>query len=130
MFVVTANSNHGLRVDPNLAVDMVLTGVDQLWRSDITDIRLRDEFVYLAVILDAFSRRLIGWALDRSMEDELMLKALRMALQHRSVPPGLVHHSDRGSQYRAPGDRSSSPGWSTPATITPIRSRPAASRSA
>ena len=98
-FVVTTNSNHGLRVYPNLAAGMVLTGVDQLWRADITYIRLREEFVFLAVILDAFSRRVIGWALDRTMEDELTLTALRMALKHRSVLPGLVHHSDRGSQY-------------------------------
>ena len=98
-FVVTTNSHHSLRVYPNLATGMVLTGVDQLWRADITYIRLRDEFVFLAVILDAFSRRVIGWALDRHMEYELTLTALRMALQHRSAPPGLVHHSDRGSQY-------------------------------
>jgi putative transposase len=98
-FVVTTNSNHGLHVYPNLAAGMVLTGVDQLWRADITYIRLREEFVFLAVILDAFSRRVIGWALDRTMEDELTLSALRMALKHRSVLPGLLHHSDRGSQY-------------------------------
>jgi len=78
---------------------MVLTGVDQLWRADITYIRLREEFVFLAVILDAFSRRVIGWALDRNMEDELTLTALCMALSQRSIQPGLVHHSDRGSQY-------------------------------
>ena len=65
--------------------------------ADITYIRLREEFVFLAVILDAFSRRVIGWALDRTMEDELTLTALRMALARRSVQPGLVHHSDRGS---------------------------------
>ena len=98
-FIVTTNSNHGLRVYPNLAIGMVLTGVDQLWRADITYIRLREEFVFLAVILDAFSRRVIGWALDRTMADELTLTALRMALKLRSAPPGLVHHSDRGSQY-------------------------------
>jgi transposase InsO family protein len=98
-FVVTTDSNHGLRVYPNLAADMALSGVDQLWRADITYIRLREEFVFLAVILDAFSRRVIGWALDRTMEDELTLAALRMAIKQRSVPPGLVHHSDRGSQY-------------------------------
>ncbi len=98
-FVVTTTSNHGLHVYPNLAAEMVLTGVDQLWRADITYIRLREEFVFLAVILDAFSRRVIGWALDRTMEDELTLTALRMAIQQRGVPPGLVHHSDRGSQY-------------------------------
>ncbi len=98
-FVVTTDSNHGRKVYPNLARDLVLTGVDQLWRADITYIRLREEFVFLAVILDAFSRRMIGWALDRNMEDELTLTALRMALAHRSIQPGLVHHSDRGSQY-------------------------------
>jgi putative transposase len=98
-FVVTTDSNHGRKVYPNLARDMILTGTDQLWRADITYIRLRDEFVFLAVILDAFSRRVIGWALDRTLEDELPLAALRMALSRRNVQPGLVHHSDRGSQY-------------------------------
>jgi putative transposase len=98
-FVVTTDSNHGRKIYPNLAAGMVLTSVDRLWRADITYIRLRDEFVFLAVILDAFSRRVIGWALDRHMEDELTLTALRMAIERRGVPPGLVHHSDRGSQY-------------------------------
>ena len=98
-FIVTTDSNHGRKVYPNLARGLVLTGVDQLWRADITYIRLREEFVFLAVILDAFSRRVIGWALDRNMEDELTLTALRMALSRRSIRPGLVHHSDRGSQY-------------------------------
>jgi len=98
-FVVTTDSNHGRKVYPNLARNMRLTGVDQLWRADITYIRLRDEFVFLAVILDAYSRRVIGWALERTLEDELTLAALRMALARRVVGPGLVHHSDRGSQY-------------------------------
>lgn len=98
-FVATTDSNHGRKVYPNLAREMMLTGMDQLWRADITYIRLRDEFVYLAVILDAFSRRVIGWALDRTMEDSLTLSALQMALSRRVVEPGLVHHSDRGSQY-------------------------------
>jgi putative transposase len=98
-FVVTTDSNHGRRVYPNLARNLILTATDQLWRADITYIRLRDEFVFLAVILDAYSRRVIGWALDRTLEDELPLAALRMALARRSVQPGLVHHSDRGSQY-------------------------------
>jgi transposase InsO family protein len=102
-FVVTTDSNHGRKVYPNLAPEMVLTDVDQLWRADITYIRLREEFVFLAVVLDAYSRRVIGWALDRTMEDELTLSALRMALSRRVVEPGLVHHSDRGSQY-ASGD--------------------------
>ena len=102
-FVVTTDSSHSRKVYPNLAGRMVLTGMDQLWIADITYIRLRDEFVYVAVILDAYSRRVIGWALDRTMEDELTLSALRMALSRRVVESGLVHHSDRGSQY-ASGD--------------------------
>jgi len=98
-FVVTTDSNHTRRIYPNLAPELILTATDQLWRADITYIRLRDEFVFLAVILDAYSRRVIGWALDRTLEDELTLTALRMALARRVVEPGLVHHSDRGSQY-------------------------------
>jgi putative transposase len=98
-FVVTTDSNHGRKVYPNLARTMFLTATDQLWRADITYIRLRDEFVFLAVILDAYSRRVIGWALDRTLEDGLTLAALRRALSRRTVQPGLVHHSDRGSQY-------------------------------
>jgi transposase InsO family protein len=102
-FVLTTDSNHDRKIYPNLARQMVLTSVDQLWRADITYIRLQDEFVYLAVILDAYSRRVIGWALDRTLEDELTLAALQMAIARRVVQPGLVHHSDRGSQY-ASGD--------------------------
>jgi transposase InsO family protein len=98
-FVVTTDSNHGRKIYPNLARDMVVTDVDQLWVADITYIRLQNEFVFLAVILDACSRRVIGWALDRTLEDDLTLTALRMALSQRRVQPGLVHHSDRGSQY-------------------------------
>jgi len=98
-FVVTTESNHGRKVYPNLKPELVLTGVDQLWVADITYIRLQAEFVYLAVILDAYSRRVIGWALERTLEDELTLCALRMALSRRVVEPRLVHHSDRGSQY-------------------------------
>ena len=82
---------------------MELTGINQLWVADITYIRLETEFVYLAVVIDAFSRRVIGWALDRTIEDDLTLAALRMALELRRPPAGLVHHSDRGSQY-ASGD--------------------------
>jgi len=78
---------------------LVISGCDQLWVSDITYIRLLREFIYLAVILDAFSRRVIGWALERYLETELTLAALRMALAHRTVRPRLVHHSDRGVQY-------------------------------
>lgn len=98
-FVVTTDSGHALRVYPNRARQMVLTDVDQLWRADITYVRLQEEFVFLAVILDAYSRRVIGWALDRTLETDLALTALRMALSRRSIGPGLVHHSDRGVQY-------------------------------
>jgi putative transposase len=98
-FVVTTDSAHGLAVYPNRARGMVLTGIDQLWVADITYIRLEEEFVYLAVILDGYSRRVIGWALERTLEDELTIQALRMALQRRQPAEGLVHHSDRGVQY-------------------------------
>ena len=98
-FVITTDSNHGLAVYPNRARELMLTGLDQLWVADITYIRLKWEFVYLAVILDAFSRRVIGWALDRTLEARLSLDALRMALEQRRPAPGLVHHSDRGVQY-------------------------------
>lgn len=98
-FIVTTDSSHGRKVYSNLAQQKVVTDVDQLWVSDITYIRLRDEFVFLAVILDACSRRVIGWALDRTLEDELTLSALRMALKRRGVASGLIHHSDRGTQY-------------------------------
>jgi putative transposase len=98
-FVVTTDSNHKRKIYPNLAPNIILTATDQMWRADITYIRLHDEFVFLAVLLDAYSRRVIGWALDRTLEDELTLTALRMALARRVVQPGLVHHSDRGSQY-------------------------------
>jgi putative transposase len=98
-FVVTTDSDHGLPVYPNLARQMTLTGLDQLWVADLTYVHLEMEFVYLAVILDAFSRRVIGWALDRRLDTELTLQALRMALGRRRPAPGLVHHSDRGVQY-------------------------------
>jgi putative transposase len=98
-FLVTTDSNHGRKIYPNLARDLVLSGVNQLWIADLTYIRLREEFVFLAAILDAFSRRVIGWALDRYLDDELTLTALRMAIAQRSPSAGLVHHSDRGSQY-------------------------------
>lgn len=101
--VVTTNSNHDRPIYPNLAGGMTPTGINQLWVADITYIRLEMEFVYLAVILDAHSRRVIGWALDRTLEDELTIAALRMALDRRSPAPGLIHHSDRGVQY-ASGD--------------------------
>lgn len=100
-FIATTDSAHSLKVFPNLTRDLVLTAVDQLWVADITYIRLPREFVYLAVVLDAFSRRVIGWALDRHLTTQLTLKALQQTLATRAVKPGLVHHSDRGVQYAA-----------------------------
>ena len=97
--VTTTDSHHNLRVYPNLAGSMKLTGIDQLWIADITYIRLEREFIYLAVVLDAFSRRVIGWALDRHLEDDLTIPALEMALRRRKPPAGLTHHSNRGVQY-------------------------------
>ena len=98
-FVCTTDSNHGLRVYPNLAKKMELTGLDQLWVADITYIRLETEFIYLAVVLDAFSRRVIGWALGRTLEASLAVQALQMAFRRRGPVKGLTHHSDRGVQY-------------------------------
>ncbi len=98
-FVVTTDSRHDLPVHPNLARSMTPCAVNQLWVADITYIRLRNEFIYLAVVLDAFSRRVVGWALGRTLEAELALAALRMALTQRKPAAGLVHHSDRGVQY-------------------------------
>jgi putative transposase len=98
-FVATTDSNHGCKVYPNLKSAMELSGINQLWVADITYIRLETEFVYLAVVIDAFSRRVIGWALNRTLEDDLSIEALRLALERRQPAPGLVHHSDRGSQY-------------------------------
>jgi transposase InsO family protein len=98
-FVVTTDSRHNLPVYPNLAREFKPAAINQLWVADITYIRLRTEFVYLAVILDAFSRRVVGWALGRTLEAELAVTALRMALIERQPSPGLIHHSDRGVQY-------------------------------
>jgi transposase InsO family protein len=98
-FVRTTDSDHKLPVYPNLAKDVKLNRLNQLWVADITYIRLMCEFVYLAVILDAFSRRVIGWALGRTLEADLTVEALRKAISRGRVEPGLVHHSDRGIQY-------------------------------
>ena len=98
-WVQTTDSDHELKVYLNLAARMQLTGINQLWVADITYIRLRTEFVYLAVVLDAYSRRVIGWALDRTLEDDLAIAALNMAFRRRSPAEGLTHHSDRGVQY-------------------------------
>lgn len=97
----TTDSAHNLPVYPNLADQMYLTDVNQLWVADITYIRLPREFLYLAVILDVFSRKCIGWQLDDQLDTSLTLTALQRALKARWSPEleGLVHHSDRGVQY-------------------------------
>lgn len=96
----TTDSRHSWRVWPNLARRLVPTTVNQLWVADITYVRLAEAFVYLAVILDAFSRKVVGWAMADHLQASLALEALEMALQTREViPGGLVHHSDRGVQY-------------------------------
>ena len=92
-------SDHDLEVFLNLASRMKLTGLNQLWIADITYIRLQSEFVYLAVILDSFSRKVVGWSLDRTLASRLPITALEQAIAERQPPPGLVHHSDRGVQY-------------------------------
>jgi transposase InsO family protein len=102
-FVVTTDSDHELEVYLNIASRMKLTGINQLWVADITYIRLKAEFVYLAVILDRYSRKVVGWALERTLATRLPLAALEQAIAERQPPPGLVHHSDRGVQY-ASGD--------------------------
>jgi putative transposase len=97
---VTTDSRHAWRVVPNLARGLVPTDLDQLWVADITYIRLLEEFAYLAVLLDAFSRRVIGWALDKHLRASLATEALGMAITaRRPVPGSLIHHSDRGVQY-------------------------------
>ena len=98
-FARTTDSGHDLRVYLNLAGRMHLTGIDQLWVADITYIRLMEEFLYLAVVLDAFSRKVVGWSLDEKLEARLAVAALRQAIDLRQPAPGLVHHSDRGVQY-------------------------------
>ena len=100
-FIATTDTDHGLPVYPNLVAGLLVERINQLWVSDITYIRLSGEFIYLAVILDAFSRRVIGWELSRRIDTQLTLAALRMALGNRHVQPGLIHHSDRGVQYAA-----------------------------
>jgi putative transposase len=98
-FVKTTNSTHAYPRYPNLARGFTPTGPNQLWQADLTYIRLRWEFCYLACILDAFSRRVVGWALRSTLHRELALAALRMALVRRLPAPGFIHHSDQGVQY-------------------------------
>jgi putative transposase len=105
-FVHTTDSEHDNPIFPNLARGFVATGADQLWVADITYIAIARGFVYLAVILDAWSRRVVGYALGRQIDTRLTLAALRAAISARHPPAGLIHHSDRGAQYAAQPYRS------------------------
>jgi putative transposase len=98
-FVRTTDSEHPFEIFLNLAKRMELTAPNQLWVADLTYIRLQQEFVYMAVVLDAFSRRVVGWALNRSLRSTVAVDALQQAIEDRKPLPGLVHHSDRGVQY-------------------------------
>ena len=98
-WLATTQASHSLPLFPNLAPKLELTRLNQLWVADITYIRLRQDFVFLAAILDAFSRRVIGWALQPKLEAKLCLAALEQAIRCRQPQPGLIHHSDRGVQY-------------------------------
>ncbi len=97
----TTLSDHKLPIYPNLLPAVAIAALDQVWVADITYIRLQHEFIYLAVILDAYSRRVIGWNLSRRLDVSLTLLALESALQSRPITPGVIHHSDRGVQYAA-----------------------------
>ena len=99
-YVFTTDSRHNWPIYANLARHVTLTGLNQLWVADITFIRLRSEFIYLAVVLDAYSRRVIGWDLGRTLHAELAIRALQMALSERTwKAEDLIHHSDQGVQY-------------------------------
>jgi transposase InsO family protein len=98
-FVFTTDSRHGYAVYPNLAARVKVTDINQLWVADITYVRLRETFLYLAIVLDAYSRRVVGWELGEDLRAELALSALNRAIADRHLEPGLVHHSDRGVQY-------------------------------
>jgi putative transposase len=101
-FVVTTDSTHGRLAYPNLITDVSLTAPNQVWVADITYVRLREEFIFLAMVLDAFSRRVLGWELGESLQTSLALAALNRALAERSVCAGIIHHSDQGVQYASP----------------------------
>jgi putative transposase len=98
-FVATTDSNHNCPICPNLATTMTLNGPNQLWVTDITYVAITTNFVYLAVILDAWSRRVVGYAISRSIDARLTAAALKTAINARNPPRGCIHHSDRGSQY-------------------------------
>jgi putative transposase len=97
--IATTDSNHGYKVYPNLLAGLTLTGTNQAWVADITYIRILRGFVFLAALLDRYSRKAIGWAISKRIDAELCLAALKSALAKRRLPPGCIHHSDRGVQY-------------------------------
>jgi putative transposase len=103
-WIPTTDSRHGQHRYPNRVKELVVTGLNQLWIADITYVRLPRAFAYLAAVLDAFSRKVIGWALSRWLDTTVALQALDRALASRMVPPGLIHHSDQGVQYAAAAD--------------------------
>ena len=98
-WIKTTNSNHSQRIYPNLTENLIVTAPNQVWAADITYIGIRSGFVYLAIILDLFARRAIGYAISRNIDTALCLVALGMAISHRNPPKGVIHHSDRGVQY-------------------------------
>lgn len=98
-FVKTTDSSHDFEVHPNLVEEMTITGINQVWASDITYIRINNGFVFLAVVIDLFSRKVVGWDISRRIDRDLTLSALKMAIARRSPPKGVIHHSDRGVQY-------------------------------
>lgn len=98
-FVHTTDSKHGHRVYPNLIKGKEIDGLNQVWAGDFTYIRIENGFVYLAVILDLFSRKVIGWGISKRIDAKLALSALTMAIARRKPEPGVIHHSDRGVQY-------------------------------
>lgn len=98
-FINTTDSNHSLKVYPNLIREMTVTGINQVWCADITYIRILTGFVFLAVILDIFSRRVIGWSISKHLDRNLTLEALKVAIEKRKPQKGVIHHSDRGVQY-------------------------------
>jgi transposase InsO family protein len=98
-FVITTDSRHYRPIYPNLVAGREMTAPNQVWVADITYLHLREEFIFLAVILDVFSRRVVGWELGESLQTSLVLAALNRAVADRSLPAGIIHHSDQGVQY-------------------------------
>lgn len=97
--IATTDSNHSEPIYPNLIQEMSLDNINQVWVADITYIRIETCFVYLAAIMDLYSRRIVGWAISKNIDKDLCMEALAMAIERRKPPRGLIHHSDRGVQY-------------------------------